>query len=550
MRLRFFSIGILLGVVTNGCQGKVGTVGSLPGTTTNPAEVPGMGSVPDAGSGTTAETPQCKPSGELVVPRRVLRLTNQEVAASFRGLFQIDDAALPASWSKPLTPEAPNSTGTVSRDFLEQVSAVATAAVDKTNVPSSCSEDAFGTDPSCTKALVTSLARTAFRGQEDAADIEALSTLALEIGARSGPADARTIVRRALAMSPKFLYLFEGVADEPLSKPSRMRPVELASFLSFRLTGGPPPQDLQQALEAQPALDTARLSVLLEKQFGPQVLADATQGFLSAWSNVPAIGRTNKDLVRNPIATPAFMATLQTETWNALGAFSSKNATLKDVLTENGRSVALMDVDSAAYRSVGRPGIFTLPGVVAAMSGAFETNLPRRGRALLNKLFCENLSSPPAGAVAQAPPLAAKATQRERFVRIEERAANCAACHLRIDGLAFPLEIFDEIGRVRQTDEFQNMLQLNGEHSPLVGPRLIFKNVNEMLDQASALGAVQSCFASQLFSYFARQPTDSSTASCTGDALVQRARQPDGALPLNASTLEALLLSSLAPRGD
>ncbi len=544
MRMRIRVLGLILGLFFVGCEGKLGAAGKFPEATA-PGAAPGTGTA----GGLPAETPQCTVTGQLVIPRRVLRLSNVEVAASMRTLFQVDDAVLPAAWLKPLTPEAPNSVSTVSRDFLEQVSAVGTAGVQQVTPPQGCAEDAFGVDASCSQKMVSALASAAFRGQEDAADVDALVALALEVGGRSGPAEAQKMVRRALVMSPKFLYLFEGVTGNGSTAPGRMTPVELASFLSFRLSGGPPPKGLQQAIEAQPNLDTIKLATLVEKYFGPQIVAETAQGFLSGWANVSAIGKLSKDLTRNPVATPEFMAALQTETWNAVGALAAKNATLKDILTENGRSAALMDADSDAYRAVGRPGIFALPGIVTAMSGSAETNIPRRGRALLKKLFCESLSSPPAGAVAQAPPLAEKATQRERFLRVEERPS-CAGCHLQIDGLAFPFEAFDEVGRARQVDEFQNTLQLDGVHVPAVGPKLVFKSAKDLMEQVSVLAPVQSCFESQLFSHLARQSLDVSASSCTGEAMVQRVRQPDGSLPLRESTLEALLLSSLAPRGD
>jgi Protein of unknown function (DUF1588)/Protein of unknown function (DUF1592) len=544
MRLRSCGFGVLLGVLLGSCEGRLGGVSKLP----EPA-VPGAGSGMGTAGGMTAETPQCSVTGQLVIPRRLLRLSNVEVGASMRALFQVDDAALPAAWLKPLTPEAPNTMSTVSRDFLEQVSAVGSAAVETMTLPAGCSAESYGTDASCSKKMVSEMAKRAFRGHEDPADIDALVALALEVGGRSGPSEARRMVRRALVMSPKFLYLFEGVVSDGNAAPSRMRGLELASFLSFRLVGGPPPIGLGPALEAQPNLDAIKLATLVDQYFGPQIVADTAQGFLSGWANVSAIGKLSKDLSKNPLATPAFLSQLQTETWNALGALAAKNATFTDLLTENGRSDTLKDSNSDAYAAVGRPGIFSLPGVVAAMSGSAETNIPRRGRALLKKLFCESLSSPPAGAVAQAPPLAERATQRERFLRVEERQS-CAGCHLQIDGLAFPFEVFDEMGQTRQVDGFQNVLQLDGVHSPVVGPKLSFKDVRDLMVQASAQAPVQSCFESQLFAHLARQEVDVSTNSCTGEALVQRVRRADGTLPLRESTLEALLLSSLAPRGD
>ena len=534
IRTTFFVVALL------GAAGCEGYISPAPET-----------SVMTGPSGPEAANPaaRCTEQKPLMLPRRLVRLSNPEIVASLAAVSPLDEASLPAAWRKPSTPLAPDPGLSVSRDFLEQVSGLGLVIASTLPMATNCQPSTFGVDPVCTRASIGALTHTAFRAQETTEDIDALVALALDVGRRSGAQAAARITSRALAMSPRMLYLMEGVSGpvDP-TVPRGLSVAELASFISFRVTQGPPTEAFLAALKAQPTPNASQLKTMLEQHLGVGVVARTSQEFLSSWVSVPQIGRATKNQIKHPEATPEFMASLQQEAWSALGVLALDGRTgLAELLTVQGKSVASKDDQAPA--GIGRPGVFALPGVIAGTSAGFETNLPRRGRFLLRRLFCESLSSPPAGAVAAAPKVDPTGTERQRFANVEA-IASCSGCHARIDHLASAFEVYDEVGRMRVNDEHGNRILVDDVHKVKNGEKLTFTDATDLMRQTAKLPLVQGCFSSQAFTHFARQPQTNPFEACEGERLAVQVRQPDGGFPVQTLVLTSLLNAALAPRAD
>jgi hypothetical protein len=130
----------------------------------------------------------------------------------------------------------------------------------------------------------------------------------------------------------------------------------------------------------------------------------------------------------------------------------------KDVPSADG----VVKVDGADVFN--RGGALRLGSVLTTTSAPLRTSPVKRGDWVLRRLL--GTPTPPPPADAGTLPGDDKSfnglTLRERLAE-HKRNASCAACHLRIDPLGFPLEGFDPVGRPRSTYADGKPIDLTGE---------------------------------------------------------------------------------------
>lgn len=98
-----------------------------------------------------------------------------------------------------------------------------------------------------------------------------------------------------------------------------------------------------------------------------------------------------------------------------------------------------------------RHGLLTLPGFLAVYARADDSSPVYRGLFVREQLLCQHIPAPPPGIMPIVPSLEEAESNRERY---EQHALDpaCRGCHDQIDGLGFPFESFDGLGRHRTTD--------------------------------------------------------------------------------------------------
>ena len=397
-------------------------------------------------------------SADAPYPRRLVRLSNSEMIASLRELAPLANEELPRAFRDPNIPPKPNANLSVSRDFYDQLDGVAVRVAEAVTTSArdlTCDVASFGREAGCTEQFVTRFGNRALRGVFMKDDATPLVELAGRVAARSGGKAALTIVVRALVLSPKSVYLLEGFDRTPerARAAAPLSPAEMASYLSFRINGGPPSAAFIEALArlSSPTVESVR--AVLSEHFGDESIRRSASSFLSTWLDVPRLSDIARDEVKHPENTADYAVQLQRETYDVLLGFVAGDApTFSALLTRPFRSDHVADPTSDTFGSVGRPGVLSLPGVLAAASSINHTNVPRRGRFILKSLFCETLPNPPPNAITQQPPLPETASERERFERVEQKAG-CGGCHERINRIAYPFEVYDELGRTRLKDE-------------------------------------------------------------------------------------------------
>jgi len=491
--------------------------------------------------GSPGEEQNCETVAE---PRRVLRLGARELIQATSSVAPFEQGEVPAQLRQLARRERSDSKLVVTKELHQAVDGLARTLAEKLSTwPDQCS--GFGSEDSCTSTVLSQLEIRLLRSAQDAEAHTSLIELVRGVAQRSGPIVAWTTAVRAVALSPKSLYLTEGMVGtdgELTGQETDLRGRELANFLSFRLLGRPASEELVQALGSS-SLEEEKLEEILETQFGDAGVGELTQSFLESWLRVREISLLSRPADKQPGVDDAFLAALEQETRENLQSLSSAPVLeLRDLLTAPHRSALLGDREGPGER----PGVFALPGVIAASSSNTHTNIPRRGRFLLKSLLCQELPNPPPGAVGETPPLREGASERERFEGVASKT-RCRGCHVVLDPLAYPFEVYDEVGRARVTDEHGNSIDTSGAHETQAGAKFEYTDINELMAQLADDPTVQSCVVRRVSEHILRRNIDSSANSCASSAAPANGAK---SLDLLKASRAVLVRSAAASRGE
>ena len=156
-----------------------------------------------------------------------------------------------------------------------------------------------------------------------------------------------------------------------------------------------------------------------------------------------------------------------------------------------------------------RAGVLTLGAVLAGRAHPVHPSPVSRGTFLLERIACEHLGQPPAGAADAAPPdtLHAESTNRERLENATA-APVCASCHHRINPAGFAFEHYDSLGGFRFRDNGQ-LVDASGT-LPLENDTPIqFTRAVELADELAKSAQVHDCYTQHWVRYaIGRQTTD------------------------------------------
>jgi hypothetical protein len=328
---------------------------------------------------------------------------------------------------------------------------------------SGCAEPAT---QDCVKEFVLDLAERAYRRPLRDAERESLSQVLTE--AQALEATIEEIAQYgayAVFESPGFVYRTEfGTTGDAAETP--LAPYEVASQLSFFITGGPPDQALLDAA-ASDALSTPEavaphVDRLLSSEVGRKNLETAVFARLGVpWLDTVVIDPTLfpeftgalRDAMR--FESEAFVeSTLWGESVGSL--LTSRRSRVNQSLAElYGVEFPPAGVtpDALGFADVVLPetrsGLLTLAGPLTSRSRPEKASVVGRGVWVRSFLCLENPPFPDLMDIDTLPPAT---TEREKA---EVRAATepCGSCHQVIDPFGLVLDQFDAIGRFRTEDE-------------------------------------------------------------------------------------------------
>ena len=287
----------------------------------------------------------------------------------------------------------------------------------------------------------------------------------------------RALLARIL-VSPAFLYRLETVArgaEKPLNG------WEMASRMSFFLWSSIPDDELRRAAAAGELSHPTTLARQVKRMTAdPKARRVATE-FFGQWLGFYRFDEyRGVDTGRFPEFTDEVKAAMYDEAVSTFEYIVRQERPVKEMLYADytflntplakfygvGKDVKISDkmerVDGAS--AFNRGGALRLGSVLTTTSAPLRTSPVKRGDWVLRRIL--GTPTPPPPADAGVLPGDDKAfdglTLRERLAE-HKRNATCAACHLRIDPLGFPLEGFDAVGRTRDKYADGKAVDVTGE---------------------------------------------------------------------------------------
>jgi hypothetical protein len=168
-----------------------------------------------------------------------------------------------------------------------------------------------------------------------------------------------------------------------------------------------------------------------------------------------------------------------------------------------------------------RSGILTRAGFLARTAHAVHPSPVKRGVFVLARLLCVPPAPPPANVNTNPPdegePGQPK-TNRERYAK-HTAQADCASCHVTIDGVGFGFENYDALGRWRDLDNGEPV-DASGE---LIGTDVdgSFDGAIELSQKLATSTQAHDCVVSQVYRYALGRGTTAADLCSLGDLRAQ-----------------------------
>jgi hypothetical protein len=329
----------------------------------------------------------------------------------------------------------------------------------------SCQPSSVAGESACARAILTTLARRAYRRPVTTADVEPLLAFYRE-GRTEGTFD--TGIERALErllVSPEFLLRAEfDPPGLPARRSYRISDVELASRLSFFLWSSIPDPELLGLAEKRQLRDPAvldrqvrrmiadpRFDVFVEQFAGQWLFLRNLAASVPVQQNFPDFDDVLRQSFRRE--TELFVESIIREDRSALDLLRADYTFLNERLA---RHYGIPNVKGPRFRRVTlgpesrRGGLLGQGSILTVTSYPDRTSPVVRGKWILENL----LGVPPPPPLPNVPELKPPSfagpplSMRERIAQHRNNPV-CASCHALMDPLGLALENFDGVGRWR-----------------------------------------------------------------------------------------------------
>lgn len=320
-----------------------------------------------------------------------------------------------------------------------------------------------GGSTSCLQTFTSSFASKAYGRPLTSQELTAASALAAM--GQDYATSVRLIVEMVL-QSPNTLYVSELGPDTatPSTQPVPLTPYEIASQLSFMLTGHRPDATLLTAAQS------AALATASGMQQQVQRLLPTAQGqaqlalFIKGWLNIGPLSDVSKSTDVYPQYTPAIAAAMQQELDQYITTqLAGGSGTLSGFMTATSTNVPAAlapiygsDLTASGLNPQHRRGILSLPAVLTYNSSDISSGPIQRGLLVVRQLLCHDIPPPPPDVLNQVALVPVDTTDRTMTTRQKFEAhlnmPSCSACHAFFDPMGFGMEDMDGLGRFRTTE--------------------------------------------------------------------------------------------------
>jgi hypothetical protein len=330
------------------------------------------------------------------------------------------------------------------------------------------------------------------------------------------------LVVEFVLQSPNTLYVSElgpAALAAATGQAVRLTSYEMASQLSFLLTGTRPDATLLQAVESSKFETPADVRREAERMLSSDRAKRELKRFIDGWLDMAPISEAPKVLDVFPDFTPAVVAAMQEEYDQFITTeLKGGDGKLSDFMTATSTNIppALAPIYGAdfvdgALNQEHRRGVLSLPGLLTFHSADYHSGPVERGLLVRRQLLCQYIPGPPQSVldiIAQNPLDTADTTKttRQKF-EMHVNEDSCRGCHQSFDPIGFGLEQMDGLGRFRTTE---NGLRVDssGELSGVdVGGK--FEGPAQLSLMLSQSKVLESCMVQHFFTFAqARPPTE------------------------------------------
>lgn len=462
-------------------------------------------------------TPEVRlPSDAKLLPARARRLSNFEVENSLAKLtglsVAIADELPPDVRQEGYTPNANQDVSSAwATRYSTLVAELAARASRRLASDTSCHD----LSPVCRERRVQQLGRLAFRRRLTTEEQSRLQQLLLE--ARNNGESFETalaLLLRALLESPSFLYVTE-LGSTSTGATTRLDDAELASELSYLLTGEPPDEKLLDVAERGGLREPqGRVEQALQLLALPRARYQFRR-FALEWLEVDGLLQTAKSSQLFP-SYDALKPFMLAETQNYVDEVMVNGGASVQALLAGGFASVGPEMahfyglrtygPRASLRGTGRLGVLQQASFLAAHAHEDVTSPVKRGDFVMRKLLCQKVKRPAEiGLEVVMPPSSATLSNRER---LSQHVADpgCASCHITLDSIGFTFEGFDATGAAQTTDHGK---PVDARARLLLGP---WGGETTELDSSASLTQallgnpiISECFARHAFRYFSAQ---------------------------------------------
>ncbi|MBC8131837.1 MAG: DUF1588 domain-containing protein [Deltaproteobacteria bacterium] len=371
--------------------------------------------------------------------------------------------------------------------------------------------------PACLQTFIRSFAAKAYGRPITEPEFARANTVAAM--GENYATSVRLVVELVL-QSPHLLYLSELGAPEAApapQKPLALTSYEIASQLSFLLTGARPDAKLMAAAQgtglARPEDIRLEAERLLLTARAPAELAR----FITGWLDMAPIAEAPKAPEVFPALTAPVLAAMQQEFDQFITAqLKGGDGTLAGFMLQQSTNIPAAlapiygtDLRASVLDPTRRRGVLSLPGLLTYHSADQHSSPIERGLFVRQQLLCQPIPAPPASAlerIEQNPvdPLDKTKTTRQKFAaHVDE--PSCAACHMRFDPIGFGFEQMDGIGRFRTTE---NGLPIDSRGNlagtDIDGP---FEGPAQLSMKLSQSKMFETCMVDRYFQFAQSRPT-------------------------------------------
>ncbi len=527
----------LLALMASGCNedpaggdtdGDAGTDSSQSGTD---ASASMSDSDSDTESGTDSDTDGPTPEGFVPLPGGMRKLTSREYTASVAVMLG-DAAADAASPPTDIAQEGFDAVGAsilaLPADTIElyerSAAAVADAVIaDPAQLQALVPCVSANANAACYREVATTLGRFAFRralADEEIEDIAAIGAAGKQWADDGAFLTGLRYELMAILQAPSFLYIQEvGEADEETGY-RHLTGVELASRMSFFLTGHTPTLELLDAADAG-QLDTAeQVRAQAEVMVADPEARTALEGFFSEALRLRSLADAPKNAEQFPEFSPELGEMMKDETllllydvvWDRDAdfreIFNARHTYVNDALADlygipspgTGSLFARVDWPEDQLRA----GYTSQASFLTWQSGPLRNSPTKRGRYIQERILCVDIP-PPDPSVDLNLPDGEDLTLKE-LLELHLDQPGCATCHSLTDPLGFAFERYSAIGAMRLFDNGKPV-ETDGE---IVGVGS-WDNARELADVLAADPRTGDCLIENLMrGSLGQSPSDDS----------------------------------------